>query len=71
MKLPCFNCLTYMLSRLRNMVLQQVHDEIERVIVGIEAYLSIRSHTYDIGVSVFEFNDESVKDRKEKASSSI
>lgn len=61
----------FQLSYLHVIEIEQVHDEIERVIVGIEAYLSIRSHTYDIGVSVFEFNDESVKDRKEKASSSI
>lgn len=49
-----------------NMCLQQVPDEIERVMVGIEAYLSIRKRTYDIGVSIFEFDDESVKSRNEK-----
>ncbi|RZC78350.1 hypothetical protein C5167_002542 [Papaver somniferum] len=55
------------LAFLRNLVLQQVPDEIERVMVGIEAYLSIRKRTYYIGVSVFEFDDESVKARNEKA----
>ncbi|KAI3967263.1 hypothetical protein MKW92_027666 [Papaver armeniacum] len=47
-------------------LIEQVPDEIERVMVGIEAYLSIRKRTYDIGVSVFEFDDESVKARNEK-----
>ncbi|KAI3975642.1 hypothetical protein MKX01_023068 [Papaver californicum] len=47
-------------------LIEQVPDEIERVMVGIEAYLSIRKRTYDIGVSVFEFDDESVKTRNEK-----
>lgn len=34
--------------------MQQVPEEIERVMVGIEAYLSIRRHVSDVGLSVFE-----------------
>lgn len=33
---------------------QQVPEEIDRVMVGIEAYLSIRRHTSGTGYSVFE-----------------
>lgn len=34
--------------------MQQVPEEIERVIVGIEAYLSIRRHASESGLSFFE-----------------
>lgn len=34
--------------------MQQVPEEIDRVMVGIEAYLSIRRHTSSNGYSVFE-----------------
>ncbi|TYJ02749.1 hypothetical protein E1A91_A13G250700v1 [Gossypium mustelinum] len=37
---------------------EQVPEEIERVLVGIQAYLSIRRHTSDSGLSFFE-EDES------------
>ncbi|MBA0752712.1 hypothetical protein Gogos_001517, partial [Gossypium gossypioides] len=37
---------------------EQVPEEIERVLVGIQAYLSIRRHTSDSGLSFFE-DDES------------
>ncbi|KAE8677217.1 Nuclear cap-binding protein subunit 1 [Hibiscus syriacus] len=44
---------------------EQVPEEIERVLVGIQAYLSIRSHTSDSGLSFFE-DDESGGDVVEK-----
>lgn len=44
---------------------EQVPEEIERVLVGIEAYLSIRRHTSDSGLSFFE-DDESGDDLVEK-----
>lgn len=34
--------------------LQQVPDEIDRVMVGIEAYFSIRRHVFDTGFAAFE-----------------
>ncbi|KAL9331162.1 hypothetical protein ACSQ67_000772 [Phaseolus vulgaris] len=37
---------------------EQVPEDIERVIVGVEAYLSIRKHTSDSGLSFFENDDE-------------
>lgn len=33
---------------------EQIPEEVERVMVGIEAYLSIRRHVSDVGLSVFE-----------------
>ncbi|CAM8952918.1 unnamed protein product [Rhodiola kirilowii] len=33
---------------------EQVPDEIDRVMVGVEAYLSIRTHSSDVGLSFFE-----------------
>ncbi|KAJ9139749.1 hypothetical protein P3X46_030453 [Hevea brasiliensis] len=46
---------------------EQVPEEIERVMVGIEAYLSIRRHNSDTGLSFFEeYDDESGKDASEK-----
>ncbi|XP_022728993.1 nuclear cap-binding protein subunit 1 isoform X2 [Durio zibethinus] len=39
-------------------LVEQVPEEIERVLVGIQAYLSIRRHTSDSGLSFFE-DDES------------
>ncbi|KAL5712931.1 Nucleic acid dioxygenase ALKBH1 [Ranunculus cassubicifolius] len=47
-------------------LIEQVPDEIERVMVGIEAYLSIRKHVYDSGFSVFEFDDEKEKSPDQK-----
>ncbi|OVA14213.1 MIF4G-like [Macleaya cordata] len=47
-------------------LIEQVPEEIERVMVGIEAYLSIRKRVYDTGVSIFEFDDESGKVHNEK-----
>lgn len=46
--------------------MQQAPEEIERVMVGIEAYLSIRKHTCDAGFSVFEFDEESEQALAEK-----
>ncbi|RZB59656.1 nuclear cap-binding protein subunit 1-like [Glycine soja] len=37
---------------------EQVPEDIERVMVGVEAYLSIRKHTSDTGLSFFENDDE-------------
>lgn len=41
--------------------MQQVPEEVERVMVGIEAYLSIRRHGSDAGLSFFEDDDDSEK----------
>lgn len=45
-------------ERNKCLCIQQVPEEIERVLVGIQAYLSIRRHTSDSGLSFFE-DDES------------
>ncbi|KAJ1391985.1 MIF4G-like, type 3, partial [Sesbania bispinosa] len=37
---------------------EQIHEDIDRVMVGIEAYLSIRKRTSDTGLSFFESEDE-------------
>lgn len=47
-------------------LVEQVPEEIERVMVGIEAYLSIRRHVSDIGLSVFEDTDNTNKAHGEK-----
>ncbi|KAE9588846.1 putative nuclear cap-binding protein subunit 1 [Lupinus albus] len=39
-------------------LIEQVPEEIERVMVGVEAYLSIRRHISDSGLSFFENDDE-------------
>lgn len=46
-------------------LMEQAPEEIERVLVGIQAYLSIRRHTSDSGLSFFE-DDESGGDLVEK-----
>lgn len=46
--------------------LQQVPEEIERVMVGVEAYLSIRKHVSDTGLSFFEDDDDSAKESTDK-----
>ncbi|KAF5743769.1 hypothetical protein HS088_TW08G00356 [Tripterygium wilfordii] len=45
---------------------EQVPEEIERVMVGVEAYLSIRRHVSDAGLSFFEDGDETGNDVVEK-----
>lgn len=45
---------------------QQVPEELERVMVGVEAYLSIRRHTVDTGLSFFEDAGEVEKTLNEK-----
>ncbi|KAK7336150.1 hypothetical protein VNO77_16683 [Canavalia gladiata] len=42
-------------------LIEQVPEDIERVMVGVEAYLSIRRHTSDTGLSFFESDDENGK----------
>lgn len=37
---------------------QQVPEEIDRVMVGLEAYLSIRRRATDTGLSFFEEDDD-------------
>lgn len=49
--------------------MQQVPEEIERVMVGIQAYLSIRRRVSDVGVSVFEDIDAPDKATNEKVRS--
>lgn len=46
--------------------MQQVPEELERVMVGVEAYLSIRRHTFDTGLSFFEDDGEVEKTLNEK-----
>ncbi|CAK9327994.1 unnamed protein product [Citrullus colocynthis] len=45
---------------------EQVPEELERVMVGVEAYLSIRRHTLDTGLSFFEDDGEVEKTLNEK-----
>ncbi|KAK2415155.1 nuclear cap-binding protein subunit [Trifolium repens] len=45
---------------------EQIPEDIERVMVGIEAYLSIRKHTSDTGLSFFENVDEIERDLNNK-----
>ncbi|KAK7395978.1 hypothetical protein VNO78_16633 [Psophocarpus tetragonolobus] len=47
-------------------LVEQVPEDIERVMVGVEAYLSIRKHTSDTGLSFFENEDESGKGLSDK-----
>lgn len=47
-------------------LVEQVPEDIERVMVGIEAYLSIRKHTSDTGLSFFENDDEIERDLNNK-----
>ena len=49
--------------------MQQVPEEIERVMLGIEAYLQIRRRVSDLGFSVFEDIDDTEKALTEKVSS--
>ncbi|XP_045793074.1 nuclear cap-binding protein subunit 1 [Trifolium pratense] len=47
-------------------LVEQIPEDIERVMVGIEAYLSIRKHTSDNGLSFFENVDEIERDLNNK-----
>ncbi|XP_028761163.1 nuclear cap-binding protein subunit 1 [Neltuma alba] len=47
-------------------LVEQVPEEIERVMVGIEAYLSIRRHTSDTGLSCFDSNYETERSLGDK-----
>ncbi|KAJ6948299.1 nuclear cap-binding protein subunit 1 [Populus alba x Populus x berolinensis] len=47
-------------------LIEQVPEEIESVMVGIEAYLSIKRHNSDTGLSFLEDDDESGSDVVEK-----
>ncbi|KAK4607352.1 hypothetical protein RGQ29_001259 [Quercus rubra] len=46
-------------------LMEQVPEEIERVMVGVEAYLSIRRHASDTGLSFFEDDDETENGEKD------
>ncbi|KAB1225560.1 Nuclear cap-binding protein subunit 1 [Morella rubra] len=46
-------------------LMEQVPEEIEGVMVGIEAYLSIRRHASDNGLSFFDDNDEAKNGEKD------
>lgn len=50
---------------------QQVPEDIERVMVGVEAYLSIRKHTSDTGLSFFENDDENGEGLSDKVGSCL
>ncbi|XP_028549314.1 nuclear cap-binding protein subunit 1-like isoform X2 [Dendrobium catenatum] len=43
----------------------QVPDEFERVMVGVQSYLSIRRHSHDILFSVFDTGGDNALDRKD------
>ncbi|PQP91876.1 hypothetical protein Pyn_27424 [Prunus yedoensis var. nudiflora] len=47
-------------------LIEQVPEEIERVMVGVEAYLSIRKRVSDTGLSAFEDDDENVREPNDK-----
>ncbi|KAK7311299.1 hypothetical protein RJT34_09344 [Clitoria ternatea] len=47
-------------------LMEQIPEDIERVMVGVEAYLSIRRHTSDTGLSFFENGDENEKGLSDK-----
>ncbi|BFG30066.1 hypothetical protein CerSpe_163400 [Prunus speciosa] len=47
-------------------LIEQVPEEIERVMVGVEAYLSIRKRVSDTGLSAFEDDDEDVRESNDK-----
>ncbi|CAK8542726.1 unnamed protein product [Lathyrus sativus] len=47
-------------------LVEQVPEDIERVMLAIEAYLSIRKHTSDTGLSFFENDDEIERDLNNK-----
>lgn len=44
--------------------LQQVPDELERVMVGVQSYLSIRSRAHDAGLAIFELEEDKMLERK-------
>ncbi|KAM1394357.1 hypothetical protein ACFX2F_030408 [Malus domestica] len=47
-------------------LIEQVPEEIERVMVGVEAYLSIRKCASDTGLSFFEDDDENAREPSDK-----
>ncbi|KAM2057772.1 hypothetical protein ACFX16_030420 [Malus domestica] len=47
-------------------LIEQVPEEIERVMVGVEAYLSIRKRASDTGLSFFEDDDENAREPSDK-----
>lgn len=47
-----------------NSDMQQVPDELERVLVGIQSYISIRRHFDDIAFSVFETDEGNSPNKK-------
>ncbi|KAK9733491.1 hypothetical protein RND81_04G071200 [Saponaria officinalis] len=47
-------------------LMEQVPEEIDRVLVGVEAYLSIRRHFPDVGFSIYVDNDRTDKAVTEK-----
>lgn len=46
--------------------MQQVPEEIERVLVGIEAYMGIRKHVPEDGLCFFDGDEENEEQVKEK-----
>lgn len=44
--------------------LQQVPEDFERVMVGIQTYLGIRMHSHDAGLTIFESNEENSLEKK-------
>lgn len=62
----CYKLLIQLVTVLKFLSsLQQVPDEIERVLVGIPAYLSMRKHSSSSGLNIF-YNGESENSLAEK-----
>ncbi|KAJ7012802.1 nuclear cap-binding protein subunit 1 [Populus alba x Populus x berolinensis] len=62
----CVSCILSCLPWGGSELIEQVPEEIESVMVGIEAYLSIKRHNSDTGLSFLEEDDESGSDVVEK-----
>ncbi|KAL6649921.1 hypothetical protein ACP70R_014145 [Stipagrostis hirtigluma subsp. patula] len=52
-------------TTLMNCTMQQVPDEFERVLVGVQSYISIRRHFDDIAFSVFETDEGHSPNKKD------
>ncbi|XP_038988704.1 nuclear cap-binding protein subunit 1-like isoform X2 [Phoenix dactylifera] len=46
-------------------LIEQVPDEFERVMVGVQSYLSIRRHSQDIGFTVFDSDEDKFLEEKD------
>lgn len=53
-----YQLISFNFLMINHIYVQQVPEEIDRVMVGVEAYLSIRKHVSDDGLSFFVDNEE-------------